>query len=414
MKSLSVPDRLRLLVLCAAQFMLILDVVVVNVAIPAIQRDLGGSAARMSLVGVAYTLTFGALQLAAGRAGDRHGRRRLFTTGIAVFTGASLLAGLAQSGSMLIGARVAQGVGAAMVSPTALALLTTSFREGAGRNLALGVWGAVGSAGAIAGQLVGGALTSSLTWRSVFLVNVPVGVVVWAAAFVLLRDPAGNRAAVRPLRADLRALATAPSTRTGSLVLALNAGVVSAALFFTTLYLQTVAGMSPWAVGLGFAPVTVMVLLVSPRAGTLVSRHGVRPVLLAGALAVAAGLCLLTFVPADGTYLVHVLPGLLLVALGSGLTYAPAYIAGTTGVPDESQGLASGLLATGQELGAAGGLGFVALLASSTAGVAAMLAQYRAGFAWAAALALLTVLVAAAAPRGVGAALPEKDLEGVR
>src|ERR1700742_2032512 len=176
-------DALRLILLCTAQFILIVDVVVVNVALPSIRADLAIPDGRLPLGAGGYTLTFGSLLIVFCRAGDLLGRRRLFMVGLALFALASLATGLAQSEWQLIAGRAAQGVGAAMVSPTALALLTTAFAEGAGRNRALGYWGAVGSPGAIAGQLLGGALTVPLEWRWIFLINVPIA----AAALLLAR-----------------------------------------------------------------------------------------------------------------------------------------------------------------------------------------------------------------------------------
>jgi EmrB/QacA subfamily drug resistance transporter len=457
-------DLVRLVLLCAAQFMLILDVVVVNVALPSIRTDLVIPDSRLSLVGIAYTLTFGSLLIVAGRAGDLFGRRRLLLAGLVLFSVASLATGTATTQWTLFVGRALQGVGAAMVSPTAMALLIHTFAEGARRNWALGVWGAVGSAGAISGQLIGGALTDALGWRSIFLVNVPVGVIVIAAVAVLIDEradrvrerldltgaalltgalialitalirlaetgPDGGAAALalvsaaglalfvrterrhpRPLlRLDL--LRQSP-VRTGNTVLAMNAAAVTAALFFTTLYLQVVLGMRPLDVGMAFAPVTLMVLVVSPQAARLVSRFGVRPTLIAGAALGAVGLLHLARVPVGGGYLRDVLPGLLLIALGSGLSYAPAYIAGTSGVVESEQGMAAGLLSTAQELGAAVGLGLLALLATlggaATTGAQALTAGYRAGFLWTAVLMALSGVVAMTAPRGVGITRPSE------
>jgi EmrB/QacA subfamily drug resistance transporter len=453
-------DIMRLTLLCAAQFMLILDVVVVNVALPSIRADLSIPDSRLSLVGIAYTLTFGSLLIVAGHAGDLFGRRRLLIGGLTLFSVASLATGMADSQWLLFAGRALQGVGAAMVSPTAMALVLHTFAEGERRNWALGIWGAVGSAGAISGQLVGGALTDAFGWRSVFLVNVPVGILVIVAVAALVGESVdrGSRdldvvgavlltGALVSLTAVLVQLAeSAPNgitaalvvlaggglalfvrterrhphpllrlgllrqrpVRAGNIVLALNAAAVTAALFFTTLYLQVIVGMGPLDVGLAFAPVTLTVLVVSPQAAKLVSRFGVRPTLLAGAALGVAGLLYLTRIPeAGGGYLRDVLPGLMLLALGNGLSYAPTFIAGTSGVLDSEHGTASGLLSTAQELGAALGLGVLALLAS-TGGAAAdarvLTAGYRAGFGWTAGLMVLTALVAARVPREIGVA----------
>ncbi|WP_328473067.1 MFS transporter [Actinoplanes sp. NBC_00393] len=409
--------RIVLLLLCAAQAMLIIDVVVVNVAIPAIRADLGIPDGRLVLTSISYTLTFGSLLVVFGRAGDLLGRRRLFLAGLTVFTLASLATGCAQAEWQLLAARAAQGAGAAMVAPTALALLTTTFAEGAGRNRALGYWAAVGSAGAIGGQLLGGLITSTLGWRWIFLINVPVGVlavlagrryltesrmprhtpldlrgavllatglatailaltrfaegshpvpgaVLAVTAVVLLSAFAlGERRHPDPIL-DGALLRTAAVGR-ANLLLAVNAGALAATLFFTTMYLQAVLDYPAVQVGLAFAPVTLVVLIVSPRAGALVSRYGPRALLTAGFLLLAAGMFLLARLPVDGSYMRDALGPLLLLAVGSGLSYAPTFVAGTTGVPDDRQGVASGLLNSAQELGTAAGLAMLGPLAAT-------------------------------------------------
>jgi EmrB/QacA subfamily drug resistance transporter len=453
-------------VLCAAQFMLILDVVVVNVALPSIQADLHIPEARLQLTSIAYTLTFGSLLVVFGRVGDLVGRRRLFLGGLAVFTGASLATGLAQGPWELFASRAAQGVGAAMVSPTALALITTSFAEGDRRNRALGIWGAIGSAGAIAGQLLGGVITDAFGWRWIFLVNVPVGVAVMLVARSTIAESRGER---RP-RLDLggavlltlglavttftlikvvegvtfvggAALAAAavallvvfvgverrhpeplvrfsllrlPGVRTGNLTLALNAGALGGAMFFTTLYLQRVTGYSPLAVGAAFAPITVLVLVIAPRSGALTGRYGARRLLLIGLVLLGLGMLYLARVPADGSYWVDVLPGMVLLALGSGLAYPPTFVAGTSGVSDDDQGLASGLLNSAQELGGALGLAILgsvaaAGVAAGTAGPEALADGYRTGYLAAAGLMALAVFIAWRAPRNLGGSTPDDE-----
>ncbi len=429
-----VARRTVLSILCVAQFMLIVDVVVVNVALPSIRADLDIADSRLQLVAVGYTLTFGSLLILFGRMGDLFGRRRLFLTGLAVFTLASLATGLAASEWLLFASRAAQGVGAAMVSPTALALLMTYFREGDERNRALGYWGAVGSGGAIAGQLVGGSLTDAFGWRSIFFVNVPIGLLALAAAARHLQEShpeerrhldgrgacllvAGLVAAivslirlgegrdlsvalwtgavavvllgafVRTERRHPAPLVDARLLRVGrvlpaNLLLAVNAGMVSGTLFFTTLYLQVVLGYSPLAVGAAFAPITLVILLASPRVGALVATVGVRRLLTIGFTLAAVGMAVLARLPEDGSYATDVLPGLVLVALGSAFAYAPTFVAGTTDVPADQEGLASGLLNTSQELGAAVGLTVLATFAAAatTDAVATSAAGgYRAG-----------------------------------
>jgi EmrB/QacA subfamily drug resistance transporter len=430
------------------QLLLIVDVVVVNVALPSMRESLGIGDGQLQLTSVMYTLVFGSLLIVAGRLGDLLGRRRLLLAGVAIFTGASLLSGGAQNGWQLFAARALQGLGAALISPNALSLLTSLFPEGERRNQAFGVWAAVGSGGAILGQVLGGALTDLAGWRSIFLINVPIGLaVILAAARVLpeSRSPdsqhidvlgalslAGSLACLtialtrvaeqafdaafgaavalclalavvfvrteRRHRAPLVRLGMLRNSavRTGNLVLALNAGALTGALFFTTLYLQGTLGYSPLTVGLGFAPVTLVVLIVSPIAGRAVGRVGTRRMLVLGGLAGAAGMLYLTRISGAGSYAVDVLPGLALVALGSGLSYAPTFALGTSGVAEADQGLASGLLNTAQELGAAIGLALLASLAVALAGTAggfvhSDLSAYQAGYAGACVLQLLAV-----------------------
>ncbi len=442
-----IARRRVLAILCLAQFMLIVDVVVVNVALPSIRADLDIADSRLQLVSVGYTLTFGSLLILFGRMGDLLGRRRLFLIGLAVFTLASLATALAASEWLLFASRAAQGVGAAMVSPTALALLLTYFREGDERNRALGYWGAVGSGGAIAGQLLGGSLTDAFGWRSIFFVNVPIGVLALAAAVLHLQEsrPEERRhldgrgacllvaglvaaivsltrlgegqdlsaalwtgaAAVVLLGAFVRAerrhpapLVDAGLLRVGrvlpaNLLLAVNAGMVSGTLFFTTLYLQVVLGYSPLAVGAAFAPITLVILLVSPRVGALVARVGVRRLLTIGFTLSALGMAALARLPQDGSYSTDVLPWLVLVALGSAFAYAPTFVAGTSDVPPDQEGLASGLLSTSQELGAAMGLTVLASLAAAAKTHAVptdTAAGYRAGLLLAAAVTALALV----------------------
>ena len=454
-------SRLTLLLLCAAQSMLVVDVVAVNVALPSIRDDLGIPDGRLTLVAVAYTLTFGTLLIVFGRLGDLLGRRRLFLIGLGAFTVASLATGLAQAEWQLLTARAAQGAGAAMVSPTALALLTTAFAEGDRRNRALGAWAAVGSGGAIAGQLLGGVLTDLLDWRWIFLVNVPIGAVTVAAARRRLHESrAEDRPALDVRGATVLTAALAAATlaltryaegghpvqatwllgaavaafavlavverrhraplidrrllRVGGVaranaLLAVDAGALGASLFFTTLYMQVVLDYSPLAVGAAFAPITLLILLISPRAGTLTTRYGPKPLIATGFALLAAGMLLLARVPVDGTYRRDVLPAMLLLAVGSGLSYAPIFVAGTAGVPDRDQGLASGFLTCAQELGSAVGvtvLGAVATAATLGDDVAALTAGYRAGLLTAAAVTALSLPLVIGLPRPAAKARP--------
>jgi EmrB/QacA subfamily drug resistance transporter len=435
-------------VLCAAQVMLIVDVVVLTVALPTIQAALGIPAAQLHLAGIAYTLTFGSLLIVAGRAGDLYGRRRVFRIGLLVFTIASALAALSQEGWHLFAARVLQGAGAAMVSPTALALVTSLFK-GDQRNRALGIWASAGSAGAVLGQVLGGVLTDLINWQSIFLINLPIGIAGLLLAGRLPQDqPTGERQTLDIVGALLLAVGVAafsvgligspvsllvavavlavfwwherrhaePLVRFGLLrlravqagngVLAALAGTTAAALFFATLYLQDVTGYSALQVGLAFAPITVVVLVVSPYAGRLVGRVGARPLMVGGAAIAATGLILLAFVSADGGYATDVLPGLTLVALGNGLAFAPTMIAATT-VDAADSGLASGLLNTAQELGSAAGLATLAPIAAAVATAAQPTDGYRAGYLAAAGVVLLATVLAVRTPPATGRTSPE-------
>ena len=447
-------SHLTLVLLCLAQFMLIVDVVIVNVALPEIRTDLALPDSRLQLVAVGYTLTFGSLLVVFGRAGDLFGRRRIFLTGLVVFTIASLATGLAQTEWQLLSSRAAQGLGAAMVSPTALALLTTAFAEGPDRNRALGYWGAVGSAGAIAGQLLGGLLTDIVGWRAIFLINVPIGLVAFVGAARSLREShaddqtrldirgaallvAGLSGAIVALTlfaerhhldyaigAALVALSalilfvrqerrhptplvdSALVRRThivhANLLLAVNAGMLGGALFFTTLYLQVVLGYSPLAVGAAFAPITLLILVLSPSAGTLTTKYGARRMLTVGFPILAAGMLLLARLPDNGRYVRDVLPPLVLLALGSAISYAPTFIAGTSGIEERQQGLASGLLNSAQELGAAIGvttLGSVAVATTARHADRSLVAGYRVGLVVAATAIAISVALVRRLPR---------------
>lgn len=462
MKAHAISTRVRaaVLALCAAQFMLILDVVIITVAIPSMRADLAIPDTRLQLVGIAYTLTFGSLLVLSGRIGDLLGRRRVLLAGLVVFTLASLVTGVAQQDWQLLAGRAMQGLGAALMSPNALALITSRLAEGPERNWALGLWAAVGSAGAIAGQLIGGVVTEFLGWRWIFFINVPIGVCVAIIAARTLHESRRNDrpridvAGALLLTAGLASLIIAlssiaedsagslvtallaaavlllagfvaverrhstpilrlgllriPGVRTGNMTLVLNAGALTATLFFTTLYMQAVLGYSALAVGAAFAPITLIILLVSPYAGRLTGRIGVRRLLLAGLGLLALGMLLLARIPVDGNYWIDVLPGLLLLAFGSGLAYAPTFIAAASGVEPNEQGTASGLINSAQELGAAVGLAILALIAAAATGAiqaatATQLADgYRVGFACAAGFIVLAMIVAWFTPRTLG------------
>lgn len=449
--------RLALIVLCLAQLMLIVDVVILNVALPSIRQGLHISDGQLQLASVAYTVTFGSLLIVAGRAGDLFGRRRLFVIGLGVFTAASMLTGLAQAPWQLFVGRSLQGIGAAMVSPAALSLLTAAHHEGPQRNRALAMWAAVGSGGAVAGQVLGGVITDVLGWRWIFFLNVPIGIVAIASASRLpesrerrpggldlagaallagsiaigslglarvsehgleVAGPAFGGVAVATLACFLRRqgrhpaplvdlrLLHVPGVVVGNGVLATLAGGTAGALFFITLYLQDQLGYSPMAVGFAFAPVTLIVLAVSPLAGRLVSLVGVRLPLLAGTGLTAAGLLVLTRIESQGSYVADVLPGLMLVAIGNGLAFAPTMITATSGVREEEQGVVSGLMSTAQELGTALGLAALASIAvaASQHDGGLSTAGYRLGLLAATVVVAAGMLIAGRAPRRLGQA----------
>ncbi|RJL32705.1 MFS transporter [Bailinhaonella thermotolerans] len=448
---------LLLAVLCMAQAMLVLDLVVVTVALPSMRDDLGVSEGALQWMITAYGLAYGGFMITAGRAGDLFGHRRVLVAGLAVFTAASLLAGLATGPVTAFAARALQGVGAALVSPTALALVTTAFAEGPARNRALGVWGAVSSAGATAASLVGGLLTDLVDWRAIFLVNLPVGVVVLAAVLRLVPaarpersgrlDVAGAAlltggavllvAAVTQSAEGLGApvalmglgavallaafvaverrvaapivrfsLFRSPHVRYGNLICLVVSSSGLAAQFFTALSLQHVGGLSPLVTGLVFAPVSAAIVLVSTRVGPLAGRFGVRRMIVAGALVTGLGLLALGLAPMGHVW--TALPGLLLCGLGAGLAYAPSIVVSTTGVAGADQGLASGLINTSFQLGGPLGLAVVnavsaAVIADGT-GAAALAGGYGAAFLTAAALCLLIPLLVRAVPRAAAPA----------
>src|SRR3954451_15402339 len=415
------PDRrtwLALALLCVVQFMVVLDVAIVNVALPSIQVDLGFSQADLQWVISAYALVFGGFLLLGGRAADMLGRRRLFLVGIVVFTIASLLAGLAWSEASLISARALQGLGAAIITPAALSILSTTFAEGRERNIALGAWGAVGGFGAVAGVLLGGVLTDALSWEWIFFVNVPVGVAGFALAPFLLQESRDAR--VRRFDLPGAVLVTAGlsslvygMTRAGQdgwlapqtlvvfgVALALLAGFVTwelrhpeplmrfgilqtrtvsganvagfimgTALFsmflMLTLYMQQVLGYSPMKTGVAYLAVAGTAILWSGVAAQLVTRVGVKPVLVAGMVALTGGLLYFTQVSVHGTYLADLLPGFLLVGVGLGFSFVPISIAALAGVSPAEAGLASGLFNTTQQIGGALGIAVLSTIATS-------------------------------------------------
>src|SRR6266545_3506457 len=402
--ALGTPDRERrplllMVVLCVAQFMVILDATVVNVALPSIARSLSFPAGGLQWVVTAYVLASCGLVLLGGRAADVAGRRRIFLAGLALFTAASLASGIAPAAGALIAARAGQGLGAALLTPAALSIITTSY-AGAQRVTALGVWGAIGGAGAAVGVLAGGILTTWLGWRSVFLVNVPVGVVAGllslhlALALALLAGFAAvERSARRPLvPAELW---RARSLVAGVLVMFGATGILVGTFFLNSLYLQDVQRASPLRVGLEFLPLALVIGAGAHLASRLLPRAGSRALIVAGLVVMGAGALLLTGVSARSGYLTGFLPGLLVVGMGTGLVFPATAVTAMSDIAEDRAGLASGLMTTAHEIGAALGVAvFSAVAVAAGGGIAA---GYRHGFMVAAAVAAGLAVVAAVA-----------------
>jgi EmrB/QacA subfamily drug resistance transporter len=445
-----------LALLLGVQFMVVLDIAIVNVALPSIQTDLGFSQENLQWVVSAYALFFGGFLLLGGRVADIAGRRRVFMVGLVIFTGASLLSGLAWSEGSLIGARALQGFGAALITPAALSILTTTFTEGKERNTALGAWGAVGAVGAVAGVLLGGVLTDALSWEWIFFVNVPVGVLGLVLAPVLLGE--SRDATVKSFDLPGAALVTGGlvtlvfaitqansygwgsaktlslfaaaivvlgafvawerrtseplvpfsffrlRTVVGANVAGLILGTAIFAMFLMlTLYMQQVLGYSAMKTGVAYLAVAGTAIFTSGLAAQLVTRMGVKPVLAVGMGALAAGLLYFSQVTPDGSYLANLLPGFLLVAVGLGFCFVPISIAALAGVQPAEAGLASGLINMTQQIGGALGIAVLSAIATTTTedsiatgtGQASALTDgFQAAFYGAAGVALLGVLVA--------------------
>ncbi|MGH8872852.1 MAG: MFS transporter [Acidimicrobiia bacterium] len=410
------PRRWQALTLVSlAQFMVILDITVVNVALPSIGQELSLGRAGLTWIVAAYTLAFGGLMLLGGRLADLVGRRRIFITGLVLFTIASMVSGASWDGTALIVARAAQGVGAALLSPAALAIITTTF-HGAERNRALGVWAAIAAAGSAVGVLLGGALTSGPGWRWVFYINVPVGVAVLAmvASAVATDRPDQDRERIDFLGAALVTLSvallisgligageigwTAPSTLTlmaaGSVILAIfiaverrhpapllrtellarrnvsggvltmftASGLLIGAFFLTSLFVQNVLGMTALETGLAFLPVAVATGAGAHVGAHLVTRLGSRAVAFLGFGMAAAGFALLAALPADAGIFSDVLPGFTLAAAGLGASLVTATSTALAQIEPHIAGMTSGVINTSHELGAALGVGFMSSL----------------------------------------------------
>jgi EmrB/QacA subfamily drug resistance transporter len=417
----SSTDRrwVALALLCAAEFVVVLDASVVNVALPSIGRALHFSQDDLSWVVNAYTLTFGGFLLLGGRMADLLGRRRMFIAGIALFAVASLLGGLAQSDTWLVAARAVQGLGAAIVSPAALSLITTIFAEGAERNKALGVWGAVAGSGGAAGVLLGGMLTQWAGWEWVLFINTPIGLAAAAIAPRLLPesrnegprrfDIAGAVSITAGLTLLVYALVDANKAGWGS---AQTIGLLAAAavlitlfviielgtraplvpfpgifrirtitginvtalliamalfsmFFFISLYMQQVLGYDALKAGVSYLPLAGGIIVSAGMASGLVTRFGFKPVLILGLLLTAGGLAWFSQVSPHGTYLGDILFPSLLAAAGLGFAFVPMTVAAVAGVEPHEMGLASGLINTSQQVGGALGLAILATIANS-------------------------------------------------
>lgn len=411
-----------LVLLCLAQFMVILDVTVVNVALPVIAEQLDLGRAALTWVITAYTLCFGGLMLLGGRLADTIGRRRTFLAGLIIFTAASLGSALAPNGTVLIVARAAQGVGAALLSPAALSLVTTTF-TGADRNRALGVWAAIGGAGAAIGVLLGGVFAAGPGWEWVFFINVPVGLLVVAVLPTLLGPGASGESASGRGRLDLvgavlatasvasisyglvhagdtgwadpltiGALAlgillgaafvlvertvTAPLVRlqiltrrpmiAGNLIMLGASGLLLSSFFLASQYLQRVLHVDALGTGLLFLPVALVIGLGTHLGVRVIGRFGGRPAAAAGFGLAALGLALLSRTPVDGNIWIDILPGFALAGLGLGAVFVVATTTALAHAHPHEAGTTSGLINTGHELGATLGIAFVSTVAGAS------------------------------------------------
>jgi EmrB/QacA subfamily drug resistance transporter len=446
----TVNKWLVLVIACLAQFMVVLDITVVNIALPSIQRGLNFSSANLQWVVNGYTLIFGGFLLLGGRAADLSGRKRLFLAGVALFSAASMLNGLAQSSGMLIAGRGLQGLGGALVSPAALAIITTTFTDAGERTKALGIWSAIAASGSAVGLLLGGVLTDVASWRWVFFVNVPVGI---ATVLLALRYIAESRVegirrsydlggavtvtgglvvivyaivkaqsfgwgsgrTIGLFAAGLALLAIfvaierrsdAPLMRlsifrvrslaVGDAALLLIASGMFGMFYFASLYVQDILGYSPLKAGLAFLPVTAGIMIGAAVAQQLIKRLGVRNVSIIGTTLAALGMLVLTQLPVHGSYVGDLLTGLMPLSIGMGLVFVPITLMGTSGVSADDAGLASGLFNTAQQVGGSLGLAILSTLAAtqtshllsnhSATKVAATVSGYHVAFLAAAAM----------------------------
>ena len=410
---------LVLVVVCMAQFMVILDATIVNVALPSIQADLGMSEANLQWVVNAYALTFGGFLLLGGRAGDLAGRKLVFLTGVVIFSSASLGCGIAPNPEFLIVLRGVQGLGAALIAPAALSIITTTFAEGQERTKAMGVWAAIAVGGGAVGLVLGGMLTDWLSWPWIFFVNVPVGIAVFAMAWRLVPESkdehahkAFDLAGAVTVTAGLLALVYGivkaqekgwtslhtggfftvaflllaafiviekrsaeplvrlsifriPTVLSANVTMFLVASGLFAMFFFNTLYLQRVLDYSALKAGLAFLPFTAGIIIGAGLSQSLVPKLGAREVPLIGIPMAIVGLLLFTRLEPSGSYLTDLLPGIMLASIGMGLTFVPVTLIATSGISGDDAGLASGLYNTSQQIGGALGLAILSTFAVS-------------------------------------------------
>jgi EmrB/QacA subfamily drug resistance transporter len=409
---------LTLVLLCAVQFLDIVDSAIVNVALPSIQHSLNFSQQNLQWVASGYILTYGGFLLLGGRLGDLLGRRRMLLIGLTVFAVSSLTAGLSNASGLLVAARLVQGVGAALMAPAALSELTTSFREGKERNTALGAWGAISGMAAAAGVFLGGVISQGPGWRWVFFVNPPICILVAAGAFALLAkdqavrtergafDSQGAVLGTGSMLLLVYSLVRAPTVGWGSMqtiltlsgaavlivAFALNElrspnplvpfailrvkGLVAADLtqliafagffsmfFYATLYMQEILHYSPLKAGAAYLPITAGFAVAGGIASQLITRVGTRPVVVAGCLIAGAGIYLVSGVPLHGSYVGDLLPGFLVMSLGAGPVFVSITAAANAGVSSDKAGLAAGLLNSSQQVGSALGLAILSAVA---------------------------------------------------
>lgn len=403
--------------LCLGQFMVFLDLSIVNLALPSIQDSLGMSDVSLNYIVTAYATVLGGFLLLGGRLADTFGRRRMLQAGYLVFAAASLVSGFSENGTMLIAARASQGLGAALMAPAALSILTNTYAEGAARNKALGIWGSLTGLASIAGVILGGVLADGPGWEWIFWINVPIGLGAAALASRVVPESKayeqrrgfdtagaatltggmllliftlgeathvgwgtlrtiGGLVGVAVLLAvfiliELRA--TAPlvplkifrlkTMRTANLTAVLVWGTIVALFFFVSLFMQQVYGYSPMRAGFAYVPLAIAVVAGAGIASGVITKLAARPVLIAGMVVMIAGLLLLWRAPVDGGYLVNLLPAFVLVGLGCGLVLVTLQIAAFVGVTDEEAGLGAGLINTSQEAGGALGLAVIATIA---------------------------------------------------